>query len=157
MPKKNSGKTYYPYARIKAMNEIIKFIQSPNWHPEKISRDVLKMLNIGASKADLVVAALRFLDLINSSGCPTDKFDALKTNYKSELESLVRGKYAALFSILPGELIDQERVVNFFMTNSKTSRDTAEYQGMFFGWACREAGIELPNLPESFKRARFNK
>lgn len=157
MSKIINRKEFYPYARIKSMNEIMEFIRSSDWRPDIIDQELLKMLAIAPSKEWEVIRTLIFLRLIDEVGKPTDRFDAIKTNYHRELSSIVKEEYASLFNILPSDLIDQERIVNFFMKSSGTSRDTAEYQGMFFGWICREAEIELPNLPKSFKRARFNK
>jgi len=152
-----NDKSIYPYARIKAMNEIMEFIRSPDWRPESIGQDLLKMLGIAPSKEREVIRAIRFLGLIDEAGKPTDRFDVLKTNYPHEIAIIVKEVYREVFDILPASLIDQERAVKYFMSSSTTSRDTAEYQGMFFKWACEEAGIELPKLPKGFKRARFIK
>jgi len=157
MKGKSNNKKFYPYARIKAMNEIMEFIRSPSWRPDNVDQDLLKMLGIASSKEREVIKALRFFGLIDDGGKPTGKFDTLKADYHHEISGIIKETYAELFSVLPPELIDQERAINFFMSSSGTSRDTAEYQGMFFGWSCREAGIELPKLPKGFKRARFNK
>ena len=145
----------YPYARLKAMSEIMDFIRNPKWRPEKIDVNLIKMLNIASSKESTVVAALRFLGLINRNGEPTDLFDELKNNYQDTLHSIIEEKYSDIFSMIPKDMIDQPRIVNFFMNQAKTTRDTAEYQGMLFGWLCRESGIQLPKLPPNFKRARF--
>lgn len=157
MSKKLGNKKFYPYARIKAMNEIVEFIKTPGWRPDIINIDLLKMLGIGPSKEREVINSLMFFGLITKEGNPTEKFEALKDNYSSEMMKIVNREYSDLFNIIPPKLIDQERIINFFITSSGVSRDTAEYQAMFFSWACREAGIDLPNLPESIKRSRFDK
>lgn len=157
MSKRYNNKKFYPYARIKAMHEIMEFIRDPDWNPKVINRELLELLGIAPSKEREVINALKFLGIIDDEMRPTQVLGALKTDYSHGMINIVNDVYADLFSILPTKLIDQDRVVNFFMNSSGTSRDTAEYQGMFFKWACNEAGIELPNLPESFKRARFRK
>lgn len=155
---KEIGKTKsYPYPRLKSMEEIMKFIRNPTWQPDIINIDLLKLLGIASSKELELINALIFLEIIDKTGRPTQKFQNIKSDYQKEFSIIVYETYAELFKIIPPNLMDQERVVNFFMKSSGMSRDTAEYQGNFFVWCCREAGIEIPQIPGGFKRARFKK
>jgi hypothetical protein len=147
----------YPHARLKAMEEIMEFARNPKWHPTFINTQLVKMLNIAPSKEGLVINTLKFLGLINANNEPTENFCKLKKEYKETIKSIVEEKYSDVFTMIPEELIDQPRIVNFFMSKAGTARDTAEYQGMLFGWLCRQGGILVPKLSDSFKRDRFEK
>lgn len=124
--------------------------------PPKIDLGLIKTLGIAPSKEREAFNALSFLGVIDDLGAPSPLFDQLKQNYQPTLQRIVREKYALLFEQIPTNLITQESVVNFFV-GTGTGKDTAEYQGMLFGWLCRQAGIQVPNLPEKFHRARFDK
>ena len=145
--------TRWPHARIKAMNKLMESVKD-GWKPGRVDIALIETLAIAPSKEAQALQAIRFLDMIDDDGVPTEKWDEIKRAYQPTMRGLAESKYAPLFERIPNKLITQESVVNFFI-KSGYGRDTAEYQGMFFGWLCRQAGIQVPNLPETFKRARF--
>lgn len=152
---KEAGLTKYPYARPKAMAKLMASIQD-GWKPTKVDLDLIATLAIAPSKEREALYALKFIGAIDAAGATTAIWDQLKQDYQNALQRVVRERYASLFEQIPLKLIVQESVVNFFMKTG-TVKDTAEYQGMLFGWLCREAGIDLPNMPKDFHRARFSK
>jgi hypothetical protein len=68
----------------------------------------------------------------------------------------VRASYGELFALVPIKRMTEETLVKFFR-QAGYSVETAEYQGALFVGLCNDAGIELPNVGESFTRARFKK
>lgn len=154
--KKQKITTVYPSARMLAMSQIMEAIRSPDWNPLRIDVALIETLNVARSKESEAVKTLRFLDLIDEQGVPSEEFQALRHDYQPTLNRIVRENYAPILQQIPSKLITQQSVVKFFMRAGYVE-DTAEYQGMLFGWLCREAGIDLPNLPTSFTRARFAK
>lgn len=143
----------YPYARVKAMRELLEFIREANWNPDKLDRSLLRKLAIAPSKQYEAISALRFLGLIDHDGRPTKSFFKLKDEYKRTLEGLVRSSYWELFELIPPSLMTQERLLNFF----ETARDTAEYQAKLFVYLCQESEIDLPNVSIKFHRSRHDK
>lgn len=143
----------YPYARVKAMKEIFEFIREPGWKPDVFDTDLLKKLAIAPSKEYETISTLEFLNIIDSNGVPTSRFEELKKDFKVTLKQLIQEAYDELFNLLPVRLINQERLIIFF----GTARDTAEYQGKLFVWLCEQAGLELPNVEKEFHRARYDK
>jgi hypothetical protein len=145
----------YPYARIGAMGKLMESIRD-GWKPSQVDVNLIKTLAVASSKEREVLQTLKFIGAVDTSGATTEVWDQLKQEYRRTLAHIVREKYSDLFNQIPVKLITQDSVVNYFMKTG-TGVDTAEYQGILFGWFCREAGIEVPNLPESFERARFGK
>jgi hypothetical protein len=143
----------FPYARLKGMEELMAFIAEPQWRPARIDTEVLRKLAVAKGKEREAVAALRFLGVIDDDGAPTHLFDALKTDYRATMRTLVEQSYAELFSMLPARLANQVRLVNFF----GGPLDTAEYQAKFFVWCCQQCGIELPTMEKNIHRTRFDK
>ena len=158
MKKQNDSPTIkYPYARPKAMAKLMDVIRGDDeWKPSRFDVESIKTLAIAPSKERETLQTLKFIGIVDDLGTTTSVWDELKRDYQRTLQRIVRQKYAPLFERIHPKLIAQDSVVNFFMSTG-TGRDTAEYQGMLFGWLCREAGIDLPNMPKDFHRARFSK
>ena len=144
----------FPSPRLKGMQEFMHdYVQDPTWKQSPITASLLKRMGNSKGKEALTVKALHFLGIIDNAGVPTEEFDNLKKDYQPTLRRLVQEKYSELLSLFPPAKIDQPRLVSYF----GKPEETAEYQGMFFVWLCRQAGIELPNAPSNFHRARFDK
>ncbi|MBI5301113.1 MAG: DUF5343 domain-containing protein [Chloroflexi bacterium] len=131
----------YPFPASKSMAEMMDFVRQPDWKM-KIDESVVKKLRIATNNEPKVVAALRFLGVIDKDGMPTPNFDALKKDYKATLNRLVKANYGELFTLIPPTMMTKERVRNHFGTKKQTD----ERRMRFFMWVCGEAGIELPNL-----------
>lgn len=150
-----SQPTKYPYARPKAMAKLMEVIRD-GWRPSRVDLDLIRTLAIAPSKEREALHALKFIGAVDDTGSPTALFGQMQQDYQPTLKKAVQEKYVLLFERIPVKLITQDSTVNFFMKTG-TVKDTAEYQGMLFAWFCREAGIDLPNLPLTFRRARFSK
>ncbi len=154
---KSQIKIHYPSARTSGMGELFKLIQEEtNWRPNSISVATLKTLAIAPSKETAVIHCLKFLGILDSSGAPTDIFSKLRQNFQPVLKETVLKSYQEIFDQIPVSRINQQTLVNFF-GEIGYKEDTAEYQGALFVYLCKSAGIDLPNAPESFTRARFKK
>jgi hypothetical protein len=138
----------YPWARIRGMQQFMEFTRDPDWKPLLIDVSLLKKLGLAISKEREVIHALRFLGVIDKAGIPTKDFDHLQRDYQGMMRKLVLEKYKELFNLLPRDLINQMRLVQFF----GSSADTSEYQAKLFSWFCDQAGIDLPNLEKRFMR-----
>lgn len=149
--------TKYPYGRPSAIEEIFKLIrEEQNWNPSAINISTLKNLGIAPSKESLTVQSLKFLDILNEDGVPTEVFQRLRHEFQPTLERQIQQAYKTIFDQIPVGRINQESLVKFFVREGYVE-DTAEYQGALFVQLCKTAGINLPNASESFKRARFKK
>ncbi len=147
------NKTKYPYARLTGMKEFFAFVQEPGWKPARIDVGLMKKLAIAKGKESEAIKALRFLNIIDENGVPSNIFDELKSEYQTTLRRIVQDAYADLFSLIPPRMINQKRLVNFF----ETTPETAEYQAKLFVWFCEQAGIDLLNVEKQFHRSRFDK
>ncbi|MDP1713380.1 MAG: DUF5343 domain-containing protein [Anaerolineales bacterium] len=155
MSKQLRGK--YPSGRPSAIEEVFKLIrEEQNWNPSAINVSTLKNLAIAPSKESLTVQSLKFLGILNEAGAPTEVFQKLRYEFQPTLESQIRQAYKTVFDQIPVGRINQESLVKFFVREGYVE-DTAEYQGALFAYLCKIAGIDLPNAPASFKRARFKK
>jgi hypothetical protein len=147
----------FPDTRLKGIREFFDVLQTEqDWRPDPLTTQTLVTLGIAPSKEHTVIRALKFLGILDEQGHATEEFDHLRADFQSTLARLVKSSYAKLFSTIPISRMTQQTLVRFFIQNGY-SEDTAEYQGMLFVGLCNDAGINLPNVPESFTRARFKK
>lgn len=154
---KSNGNTRYPDARIKGMREFLGLVrEEADWNPARISKGTFKTLGMARGKETNALFALRFLGIINDEGEPTEEFRNLRQDFSGTLSRLVMSSYESLFNMVPKSRMNQTILVNFF-TQQGYSEETAEYQAKLFVELCKDAGIELPNVEDAFKRARFRK
>lgn len=147
----------FPDARLKGMREFFSVLQTEqDWRPDPLTSRTLTTLGIAPSKESSLTGTLKFLGVLDEQGHPTEEFDKLRADFQATLARLVRKAYADLMSTVPVNRMTQQTLVRFFMQNGYRE-DTAEYQGMLFVGLCKDAGIRLPNVEESFTRARFKK
>jgi hypothetical protein len=150
---KDKNQIRYPYARLTGVTQFMTFVREPDWDPGVINANVLKTLKIAKGKEREAIQALKFLGIVAEDGTPTEQFDNLRQDYTGTMKKLVMEKYKDVFKLIPANLIDLPRLVNFF----GLSPDTSEYQAKLFGWFCEQAGIDLPKLDKHFHRSRFDK
>jgi len=152
-----NGYNRFPDARVKGIREFFSIVRDQHdWNPEYISKETFETLGIASSKETNAIYALEFLGIIDEKGLPTVEFSNLRENFSDTLNRLVKSKYAKLFNIIPKSLMTQKTLVNFFVQQGHAV-DTAEYQAKLFVALCEDAGIDLPNIEETFHRARFDK
>src|SRR5689334_15593355 len=101
----NAGRKY-PYARLKGMEDFMKFAKEPGWRPPKFDAEVLRTMDVAKGKEREAVAALRFLGIIDATGAPTEVFDGLKTDYQGTLRRQVQAGYAELFAMFPPKMVN---------------------------------------------------
>lgn len=137
----------YPFAAAKSMAEMMEFVRRPGWRQPVLNAAVVKRMNVATNNEAKVVAALRFLGIIDDIGAPTSEFDALKENYKPTLKRLIETHYRELFDILPSEMLTRRKLNNFFRERHQSATNQVpERRSRLFIWFCKEAGIELPIL-----------
>ncbi len=131
----------YPFPAAKTMSAVMERIRRPNWNLP-IDAKMMDKIGIASNNQAKPVAALRFLELIDSAGMPTAKLRDLQHNYTSTLRQIADEKYAELFSIYSPEEMTRTHIEKYFGPPTQVN----ERRARFFVWLCREAGIELPNL-----------
>jgi hypothetical protein len=154
---RKDGNNRFPDARVKGIRDFFNIVREQHdWCPEYITRETFETLDLSSSKETNAIYALMFLGIIDEKGSPTVEFSNLRGNFSDTLNRLVKTKYAKLFNIIPIKLMTQKTLVNFFVQQGYAI-DTAEYQSKLFVALCENGGIALPNVEESFHRARFDK
>lgn len=157
MKKRKPRSVIYPDARLKGIRGFFALVkEEPSWRPDPISAGTLRTLGIGPSKERNIIRALIFLGIIDGEGHPTAELDNLRKDFQPTLKRLLRKSYAGLFETVPSNRITEATLVRFF-ERAGYGRDTAEYQGALFVGLSNDAGLDLPNVGESFTRARFGK
>lgn len=150
-------KNRFPDARLKGMDEFFYLVQNePDWKPSPINVSTFKALGIARGKESNAIFALIFLGILDRNEIPTDEFDRLRSDFQGTINKLTRIAYQQLYEIIPVSRMNQQTLVNFFMTNGY-SEETAEYQAKLFVQLCNYGKIELPNVKKTFHRARFQK
>ena len=132
----------YPDARAKGVLEILEFMREPEWRAQAVTIALLKRLGIAPSNESRVITSLRFLNLIDESGAPTNVASSLKSNYQATLEEQLRNSYRELFDLIPPKLVTLKRLRLFFGDPS----ESALYRAKLFIALCEECGIKLENL-----------
>jgi hypothetical protein len=104
------------------------------------------------------VGALRYLDLIDEDGKPTDNSRLLKTKgatYTLALQEIVRKAYAGVFRGHKPNEITREGVYNYFVTEGGLGAEMATKATRFLVKLCRMAEIELaPELSRGASRGK---
>jgi hypothetical protein len=101
---------------------------------------------------------LRYLDLIDEDGKPTDNSRLLKTKgatYTLALQEIVRKAYAGVFRGHKPNEITREGVYNYFVTEGGLGAEMATKATRFLVKLCRMAEIELaPELSRGASRGK---
>ena len=122
--------------------------------PARVDSDFLRINKIAPGNEYKVVGALRFLELIDDDGRPTENSRLLKTKgatYTLALQDIVRKAYAGVFrGLRPGE-VTREGIYNYFVTDGGLGAEMATKATRFLIKLCRLAEIEL--APESARGA----
>ena len=114
--------------------------------PPKIDGDFLRTNKIAPGNEYKVVGALRYLELIDEAGRPTEKSRLLKTmgsTFTSALQEIVRNAYQGLFHFLKVEKATQTDIYNYFVTEAGLGAEMATKASRFFISLCRMAEIKL--------------
>ncbi len=131
-----------PYAPAANVITVIKRYRERGL-PEPIDKKTLESVGITHSVAGITLAALRFLDLIDSSGFHTEQFENLRRasseSYPSALFQIIQNSYTEIFFIVDPAQDTVERINDAFRQyDPQPQRD--RMVALFLG-LCREAGL----------------
>ncbi len=113
--------------------------------PTIVDEALLRTNRVAPNNEYKVLGALRYLDLVDDEGKPTDKSRLLKTRgptYMLNLQEIVRQAYADLFSQTNLREATRDRIHNFFVTEAKMGSEMAVKATRFFIELCHLAGFE---------------
>ncbi|MDD5094541.1 MAG: DUF5343 domain-containing protein [Dehalococcoidia bacterium] len=133
-----------PYGPTRGMLQALQLMRRTT--PSKIDGSFLRTNKIAPGNEYKVVGALRFLDIIDDDGRPTEKSRLLKTKgvaFTSALQDIVRGAYKNLFQHLNGNGHSQEDIYNYFVTKEGLGPEMATKTTRFFIQLCQMAEIDL--------------
>jgi hypothetical protein len=145
-----------PYGPSRGMLQALHLLRRAT--PPRIDSDYLRLNKIAPGNEYKVVGALRFLNLIDEEGKPTENSRLLKTKgatYTLALQEIVKKAYSGVFrGLKPGELT-RESIYNYFVTEGGMGAEMANKATRFLVKLCRLAEIELaPELPRTAPRGR---
>ena len=138
---KQVRKRMAPYVPVRTLSAFLDRIRHINL-PAPITSGSLEKIGMSKGTYLALVSALRFLDLIDENGAPTDKLRSLQTSgeeFQTNLEKVVRSAYVDLFSWLDPSKDDREHIRNYFAR--EFSPATAEKATALFLDLCDEASI----------------
>ena len=145
-----------PYGPSRGMLQALHLLKRTT--PSRIDSDYLRLNKIAPGNEYKVVGALRFLDLIDDDGRPTDNSRLLKTKgatYTLALQELVRKAYSGIFRKIRPNEITREGIYNYFVTDGGLGAEMANKATRFLIKLCRMAEIELaPESPTGAPRGR---
>ena len=138
-------KTLPPYLSLAKLQKLIEVISRTNF--KVVNATVLKS-DFGATDASIAVGTLRFLNLINDQGVPTEnikKFHLTGGERAAAIQPIVKEAYSELFAATvdgkPEELA-QDRLENLFVTNYNVVPRIATPASRAFLFLCGEAGLK---------------
>ena len=145
-----------PYGPARGMLQALHLLRRTT--PPRIDSDYLRVNKIAPGNEYKVVGALRFLDLIDEGGKPTENSRLLKTKgttYTQALQDIVRKAYSGVFKGLRPNEITREGIYNHFVTEGGLGAEMATKATRFLVKLCRMAEIELaPESPRGASRGR---
>ncbi len=133
-----------PYGPTSGMIEALQLMQRMT--PAMIDEDFLRANRIARGNEYKVMGALRFLNLIDGMGKPTEESRFLKTRglaFTLGLQDIVRTAYNDLFTHLNPKEISRENIYNYFVTKEGMGTEMAIKASRFFVALCQLAEIEL--------------
>ncbi|MDO8674344.1 MAG: DUF5343 domain-containing protein [Dehalococcoidia bacterium] len=132
-----------PYGPVKGMVEGLQLLQRLS--PSLVDEALLRANKVAPNNEYKVVGALRFLDLIDDEGKPTEKSRLLKTRgatYMLNLQELVRQAYSDLFKQIALRQATRDQIYNYFVTEARMGGEMAVKAMRFFIELCRLSGFE---------------
>ncbi len=145
-----------PYGPSRGMLQALHLLRRTT--PPRIDSDYLRVNKIAPGNEYKVVGALRFLNLIDDEGRPTDNSRLLKTKgatYTLALQEIVKKAYSGVFRGLKPTEITREGIYNYFVTEGGMGAEMATKAARFLVKLCRLAEIELaPESPGTASRGK---
>jgi len=145
-----------PYGPSRGMLQALHLLRRTT--PTRIDSDYLRVNKIAPGNEYKVVGALRYLDLIDDDGKPTENSRLLKTKgatYTLALQDIVRTAYSGIFRGLKPNEITRESIYNRFVTEGGLGAEMATKATRFLVKLCKLAEIELaPDAARATSRGR---
>ena len=129
---------YVPAGAMSAFFDHIRYVKTP----DTVDSGLLEDYGILHSNAFPLLSALKFLNLVDSSGKPTEAFRELQTGggeFSLALRQVLETAYKELFSRLDVSRDSKDKIINFFARNYSPA--TANKATILFLDLCGEAGI----------------
>ena len=133
-----------PYGPTRGMLQALQLMRKIT--PSKIDGSYLRSNQIAPGNEYKVVGALRFLEIIDDDGRPTEKSRLLKTKgaaFTAALQNIIRHAYRNLFEHLNGGAHSQEDIYNYFVAEEDLGTEMATKTTRFFVQLCQMAEIDL--------------
>jgi len=133
-----------PYGPTRGMLQALQLMRKTT--PPKIDGSYLRSNQIAPGNEYKVVGALRFLEIIDDDGRPTEKSRLLKTKgpaFTAALQNIIRNAYRNLFGHLNGGAHSQEDIYNYFVAEEGLGTEMATKTTRFFIQLCQLAEIDL--------------
>ncbi|MFH1486627.1 MAG: DUF5343 domain-containing protein [Chloroflexota bacterium] len=137
-----------PYGPANGMIQGLRLLERIT--PARVDGEFLRANKIAPGNEYKVVGALRFLDLIDDDGHPTDKCRLLKTHGPTQtlaLQQIVRAAYRDLFANLNPQEATREQIYNYFVAEMAMGAEMASKATRFLVSLCQLAQIELAASP----------
>ena len=145
-----------PYGPSRGMLQALHLLRRTT--PTRIDSDYLRVNKIAPGNEYKVVGALRYLDLIDDDGKPTENSRLLKTKgatYTLALQDIVRKAYSGIFRGLKPNEITRENIYNHFVAQGGLGAEMATKATRFLVKLCKLAEIELaPDAARATSRGR---
>jgi hypothetical protein len=147
----------YPYTPVPGkMEELLKKIPGIG-RPPKASGAWLKSLGYTSSNDRQTLAAMRQLDIISSSGEPTEFYDALRNRDRAKVAEHIQAAYRELFEMYPdADRKDAEALQSFFRSKTTTGETTQRLMVRTFQMLCEFGDFEgaepAPTVPKRTSR-----
>lgn len=129
---------YVPASAMSAFFDHIRYVKTP----AAVDSGILEDYGISHSNVFALLSALKFLNLVDSSGKPTEAFRELQTGseeFSLALRQVLETAYKELFSRLDVSRDSKDKITNFFARNYSPA--TANKATILFLDLCGEAGI----------------
>lgn len=97
---------------------------------------------------------LRFLDLIDNKGYPTEKLNKLRVTgqeFTKNFEKVIRSAYSDLFRTIIVERAEPESLINYMIERYGYSRPLGEEATVLFTYFCSKAGLTISPQLANFK------
>lgn len=130
-----------PYAPWAEMRETLEKLRGVR--PSRVDIAFLQTYGIAPRNERTVINALKYLEIIDSEGVPTDRLMQLQGGeYVENLGRIVKQAYTNLFERINLKDATLETIHNYFLTQGAAPSVAAKC-GRFFIGICKEAGIEI--------------
>jgi len=137
-----------PYGPTEGMLQGIELMHRLS--PTKVDAKLLKNNGVAPNNEYKVVGALKYLNIIDEDGRPTEKSRLLKTrgpSYLLALQDIVKTAYRDLFDQLDMRNATKDQIHNYFVTDLSMGIEMAAKASRFFISLCQQADLSInPDL-----------